>query len=160
MVKNQISIFVVGTGGFGGPRNSDAVIATVKPPNRQPDKSLCYKTTIDQVKTWDYSQLMHASLMLFICTSFRPPCIDWAETRIHSTWIPVLLNSPDLKNQFFMVFVPRASPPGWSRELMAMAIRPRLGQSRPALPNLCSLVKPSGKVDFLELSKNIIKNLL
>jgi hypothetical protein len=49
VVRNQISIFVVGSGGFNGPRNSDKVILAKQPPSRKPDHSTLYKTSIDQV---------------------------------------------------------------------------------------------------------------
>ncbi len=49
IVKNQISIFVVGAGGFGGPRNSNLVIEALPKPERAPDHSKSYKTSIDQV---------------------------------------------------------------------------------------------------------------
>lgn len=50
VVSGQWSIFVVGAGGFGGKRSSDHIIAPVDPPKRQPDASLTYKTSIDQVQ--------------------------------------------------------------------------------------------------------------
>ena len=49
VLRNQFSIFVVGTGGFNGPRNSDQVVETKVKPNRSPDHSTLYKTTVDQV---------------------------------------------------------------------------------------------------------------
>ena len=49
VVRNQLSIFVVGSGGFNGPRNSEKVVQTKKKPARKADKSTLYKTSIDQV---------------------------------------------------------------------------------------------------------------
>ena len=45
-----MSVFVVGSGGFGGPRTSDACIAAAeKMPLRKPDVTKEFKTSIDQV---------------------------------------------------------------------------------------------------------------
>ena len=45
-----MSVFVVGSGGFGGPRTSDACIAAAdKMPFRKPDIAKEFKTSIDQV---------------------------------------------------------------------------------------------------------------
>ena len=52
VVRNQFSIFVVGTGGFNGPRNSDQVVETKVKPNRSPDHSTLYKTSVDQVSNF------------------------------------------------------------------------------------------------------------
>lgn len=49
VVSGQWLIFVVGAGGFGGKRTSDQIVPPVDPPKRQPDASLSYKTSIDQV---------------------------------------------------------------------------------------------------------------
>lgn len=38
----------MGSGGFGGKRNSDQIVPTVEPPKRKPDATLQYKTSIDQ----------------------------------------------------------------------------------------------------------------
>ena len=57
VVRNQLSIFVVGSGGFNGPRNSEKVVETKKKPDRSPDYSTLYKTSIDQV-------------ILHVCTEF------------------------------------------------------------------------------------------
>lgn len=48
-MSGQWSIFVVGSGGFGGKRSSDQIVPTVDAPKRQPDSSLKFKTSIDQV---------------------------------------------------------------------------------------------------------------
>ena len=52
VVRNQFSIFVVGTGGFNGPRNSDLVVETKVKPDRSPDHSTLYKTSVDQVSNF------------------------------------------------------------------------------------------------------------
>ena len=44
-----MSAFIVGGGGFNGPRNSPHVIPTVEPPKRKPDMSVLQKTNSDQV---------------------------------------------------------------------------------------------------------------
>lgn len=49
VVTGQWLLFIVGSGNFGGKRTSDKAIPTVDPPKRQPDASLTYKTSIDQV---------------------------------------------------------------------------------------------------------------
>ena len=49
VVKNQISIFVVGESCPNGPRKSDLAIETKKKPNRAPDHFTDFKTSIDQV---------------------------------------------------------------------------------------------------------------
>lgn len=49
VISAQWSIFVVGSGGFGGKRNSEQIVPTAEPPKRKPDASLQYKTSIDQV---------------------------------------------------------------------------------------------------------------
>ncbi|XP_069746096.1 peroxisomal multifunctional enzyme type 2 [Narcine bancroftii] len=45
---NQFSIFVVGTGGFGGKRMSDKVKVTVQPPSRPPDAMMSDVISINQ----------------------------------------------------------------------------------------------------------------
>ena len=49
VVFGQWSIFVVGSGNFGGKRNSEQIVPPVDPPKRPADASLQYKTSIDQV---------------------------------------------------------------------------------------------------------------
>jgi 3-hydroxyacyl-CoA dehydrogenase/3a,7a,12a-trihydroxy-5b-cholest-24-enoyl-CoA hydratase len=49
VLRNQLSIFVVGAGGWGGPRSSSFTIPTIPPPSdRRPDKTAAFKTTTDQ----------------------------------------------------------------------------------------------------------------
>lgn len=45
----QISIFVIGAGGFQGKRTSSHTIPTVDPPARKPDRTVTQQTSIDQV---------------------------------------------------------------------------------------------------------------
>ena len=47
--RNQLSVFVVGSGGFGGPRESDKAVRPAKIPARNPDLIREYTTSIDQV---------------------------------------------------------------------------------------------------------------
>lgn len=46
----QMSIFIVGAGGFKGKRTSIFNIPTVDPPTRNPDVTIMQQTNIDQVK--------------------------------------------------------------------------------------------------------------
>lgn len=64
IVSGQWSIFVVGSGGFGGKRNSDQIVPTVDAPKRQPDSSLKYKTSIDQVYNCHSSLLLYESFLI------------------------------------------------------------------------------------------------
>ena len=49
IIRNQLSIFVVGSGGFSGPRSSDQIILPENPPsNRQPDAIIEYQTSHNQ----------------------------------------------------------------------------------------------------------------
>ena len=49
ILRNQLSIFVVGSGGFGGPRTSENIILPETPPtDREPDVVKEYKTSINQ----------------------------------------------------------------------------------------------------------------
>jgi len=61
VVKNQFSVFVVGAGGFNGPRNSDKIIETKAKPNRMPDHTTFYQTSPDQAALYrlsgDYNPL-------------------------------------------------------------------------------------------------------
>lgn len=52
-----MNVFVVGDGGFGGPRASDVLIKTEKSPTRTPDRVREFKTSIDQVSR-NISQLL------------------------------------------------------------------------------------------------------
>lgn len=49
LAYGQITVFVVGAGGFGGKRNSSKTKPTIEPPARQPDASVSQKTHYDQV---------------------------------------------------------------------------------------------------------------
>ena len=48
VLVNQLSIFVVGGGGFGGARSSDHIVEVAQPPTRSPDASTRYTTSEDQ----------------------------------------------------------------------------------------------------------------
>jgi 3-hydroxyacyl-CoA dehydrogenase/3a,7a,12a-trihydroxy-5b-cholest-24-enoyl-CoA hydratase len=51
LFMNQISIFLVGKGGFGGPKSSDKIVEVAKIPlDREPDAVREYKTSVDQVR--------------------------------------------------------------------------------------------------------------
>ena len=45
---NQVSLFIVGAGGWGGARSSSHTIDVIKSPSRAPDVSLEYQTSVDQ----------------------------------------------------------------------------------------------------------------
>lgn len=51
----QISIFIVGAGGFKGKRTSTFTISTIDPPSRKPDKTITQKTNIDQAALYRLS---------------------------------------------------------------------------------------------------------
>lgn len=55
LCTGQIAIFVIGAGGFGGPRESKLAIKTVPPPNRKPDATVTQKTTYDQAALYRLS---------------------------------------------------------------------------------------------------------
>ena len=46
---SQLGVFVVGSGGFGGPRTSTKIVSAENPPDRRPDKVVEYTTHVDQV---------------------------------------------------------------------------------------------------------------
>ena len=52
---NQQSIFVVGDGGFGGPRSSEHANDVAKIPDRDPDKVSVYQTSEDQAALYRMS---------------------------------------------------------------------------------------------------------
>jgi hypothetical protein len=54
-----MSVFVVGSGGFGGPRTSDSCIAAAdKMPTRNPDLTKEFKTSIDQVGCFRINEII------------------------------------------------------------------------------------------------------
>lgn len=55
LMRNQNSIFVKGSGGFNGPRNSKHLTPVSTPPSRSPDKTLKHKTTVDQAALYRLS---------------------------------------------------------------------------------------------------------
>jgi len=48
VLHNQVSLFIVGAGGWGGPRTSVHTIDIIKSPSRAPDAATEYQTTADQ----------------------------------------------------------------------------------------------------------------
>ncbi|KAL7641340.1 UNVERIFIED_CONTAM: hypothetical protein RMT77_008479 [Armadillidium vulgare] len=48
IATSQWSVFVVGDGGFNGPRNSSNVVPLASPPDRKPDVVSTFKTSVDQ----------------------------------------------------------------------------------------------------------------
>ncbi|KAJ8963074.1 hypothetical protein NQ318_018538 [Aromia moschata] len=55
VVRNQCTTFVVGAGGFGGPRSGDQAVPCLPKPNRKPDISVTSKTNIDQAALYRLS---------------------------------------------------------------------------------------------------------
>ena len=56
VLRNQLSIFVVGGGGWGGPRTSSLTVPVATlPTDRRPDKTACFKTTADQAALYRLS---------------------------------------------------------------------------------------------------------
>lgn len=49
LTRSQMSAYVIGAGGFNGPRNSSHVIPTLDHPKRKPDMSVLQRTNPDQV---------------------------------------------------------------------------------------------------------------
>ena len=60
---NQQSIFVVGDGGFGGPRSSEHTISVAQVPDREPDKVAVFKTSEDQAALYRMSGQMEWRLL-------------------------------------------------------------------------------------------------
>lgn len=55
LMRNQNSIFVKGSGGFNGPRNSKHLTPVSTPPSRSPDKTLKHRTSVDQAALYRLS---------------------------------------------------------------------------------------------------------
>lgn len=64
LATSQMSAFVIGGGGFQGPRTSSHAIPTIEPPNRAPDATLSQRTSLDQVWLIVTSKL---KIFLYIC---------------------------------------------------------------------------------------------
>lgn len=55
IVRSQSATFVVRAGNFGGKsKPSDEVIPAIPPPNRKPDTSVQYKTSVDQAALYRF----------------------------------------------------------------------------------------------------------
>lgn len=48
LFKNQLVVFFVGAGNFGGPRQGNKIVPVQAKPSRAPDATLTQKTNIDQ----------------------------------------------------------------------------------------------------------------
>ncbi|XP_076633275.1 peroxisomal multifunctional enzyme type 2 [Colletes latitarsis] len=51
----QMSVYIIGSGGFQGKRTSSNIIPTIEPPNRQPDVSVTQQTSYDQAALYRLS---------------------------------------------------------------------------------------------------------
>lgn len=49
IATGQLSVFIIGAGGFQGKRTSTNLVPTIEPPKRKPDASVTQKTSYDQV---------------------------------------------------------------------------------------------------------------
>ncbi|XP_060233266.1 peroxisomal multifunctional enzyme type 2 isoform X1 [Meriones unguiculatus] len=67
---NQFSVFVVGSGGFGGKRTSEKLKAAVAVPKRPPDAVQKDTTSLNQVRSSDASALLSWPCCLFYTTAF------------------------------------------------------------------------------------------
>ncbi|XP_076668562.1 peroxisomal multifunctional enzyme type 2 isoform X2 [Andrena cerasifolii] len=55
IATGQISVFVIGAGGFQGKRTSTNLVPTIEPPTRKPDASVTQKTSYDQAALYRLS---------------------------------------------------------------------------------------------------------
>lgn len=71
LIRNQVSIFAMGMGNFGGKRKSDKIISTQDPPSSPPEMIKEFKTHCDQVHSclW-FPHRMGCNKFLY----FRQPC--------------------------------------------------------------------------------------
>lgn len=88
---NQISIFLVGAGGFGGKRNSDKVFSTAQAPKRQADRTVKETTSIDQVSASVFPLLLLFWYIIVSCWFSRLRCIDSVVIGTHFILIQALL---------------------------------------------------------------------
>merc|ERR1719369_716371 len=75
---NQVSLFIVGGGGWGGPRSSSQTINVIKSPSRDPDTTVEYQTSVDQAALYrlsgDYNPL-HISSEAAALLGFKTPIL-------------------------------------------------------------------------------------
>ncbi|XP_051155367.1 peroxisomal multifunctional enzyme type 2 [Leptopilina boulardi] len=78
LAKLQMSVFIVGAGGFNGPRNSSHIIPTLEHPKRKPDMSVQQKTNVDQAALYrlcgDYNPL-HIDPMIASLGGYSQPIL-------------------------------------------------------------------------------------
>ncbi|XP_062854978.1 peroxisomal multifunctional enzyme type 2 [Trichomycterus rosablanca] len=75
---NQFSLFIVGSGGFGGKRASDKAVATVPPPDRAPDAVIVEETNRDQAALYRLSgdwNPLHIDLSFAAMGGFKTPIL-------------------------------------------------------------------------------------
>lgn len=79
IVKNQSSVFIVGAGNFGGKREPSNDVISVQPlPKRNPDKSIQYKTSVDQAALYRLSgdlNPMHIDPNFSIIAGYKVPIL-------------------------------------------------------------------------------------
>ncbi|KAK6643635.1 hypothetical protein RUM43_005145 [Polyplax serrata] len=74
----QMGVFVVGGGGFGGPRNSDKTIGCVDAPKRSPDSKVREKTDVNQAALYRLSgdlNPLHIDSNLARISGFQKPIL-------------------------------------------------------------------------------------
>ncbi|XP_055374780.1 peroxisomal multifunctional enzyme type 2 [Condylostylus longicornis] len=79
IVKNQSTTFVVGAGNFGGKKDpKSGVVPILKNPNRKPDKSVIYKTSLDQAALYRLSgdlNPLHIDPNMAVMAGFKVPIL-------------------------------------------------------------------------------------
>lgn len=107
LFTNQSATFIVGAGNFkGNSKPSDDVIQAIPAPNRKPDSSITYQTTLDQAAIYRYVLL---SCVIYCFQILFGVLLDCQVTLIRCILIQTLPNWVDNQCQFYMGFVPLVS---------------------------------------------------
>ncbi|XP_077299501.1 peroxisomal multifunctional enzyme type 2-like isoform X1 [Arctopsyche grandis] len=78
VAKTQLSTFVVGAGGFGGPRKSTKAVECVPKPNRKADAVMEQKTSLDQAALYRLSgdiNPLHIDQQMATISGFKKPIL-------------------------------------------------------------------------------------
>ncbi|XP_066262129.1 peroxisomal multifunctional enzyme type 2-like isoform X1 [Euwallacea similis] len=78
IVRNQIVVFAVGAGNFGGPRNGTKLISCQNKPSRKPDLSLTQKTSAEQAALYRLSgdlNPLHIDPNMALISGFDTPIL-------------------------------------------------------------------------------------